>query len=569
MICPDTSSHAIGWVNQGLIQPNSFTVEFLKAVCFHPAWEKDEWISAFRRNPDFNDLTFDEELSDTVLGWLSDIRKFSPEELRFEWLMELVQRSEARYHDFAVDTMIRAFLPADFAEASDDPPKKTADSPAEIKVDLGGQKFLFTGKLATMTRAEAKQKVIAAGGGNASGVTGTLNYLVIGDEGSPLYGQGRKGSKQIKAEGLRDGGADLKIISETAFLQMLSGEVREFSDDAVTEGCERLWAMMTEAKREDDPLANFGRKYFRLHHPEICLVETDRPVDPGAEIPDSFLTFSQVKPLFSDNRKTLRQFALEIAHWEFANWNPPIEGIIDLCETPYPEVREFVARALTADDEPEHKNYRIPNDILTPSAVYSFCESNDAGTRALGMLLIDRNPRLRVPEELFRLTESPDRRVRAFVVRSFWNLYRDRDSTEGWKPTLPPQTTTGKKAKKDAALAEENLGDGVPVHPEKPPAEYQDLHALLRRMLYEIPPGPPEKSNSGSRLSETLPPLPHRKAKLYLVETIRDLAMEEQAFAEQVRPLLEEFMLSRGKSEFEACLVAVTRLKAKWEGDAA
>ena len=49
---------------------------------------------------------------------------------------------------------------------------------------------------------------------------------------------------------------------------------------------------------------------------------------------------------------------------------------------------------------------------LTADAVYRFCESLDAETRALGMRLIGLNPRLAIPEELFRLTESPDRQVR-------------------------------------------------------------------------------------------------------------------------------------------------------------
>ena len=494
-----TRQAVVGWVNEGLVEPKAFGPGFLKSIAFHPTWETSPVVADVRASFEgLKDMEYSEELSETIFGWLRDIRKFTPDELGFEWLMQLVQRGEARYHDFAVDTMIRAFLPADFAPVAEAPKEKEKKAKEEIQVDLGGQKFLFTGKLATMTRSEARKKVTAAGGANASGVAKSLDFLVIGDEGSPLYGQGRKGSKQLKAEALREEGSDLKIISETAFLQMLSGEQREMSDDAVRAGCERLWAMMTEAEREDDPLAAFARQYVRRHHPEICLRETDRPVDPGAEIPDSFLTFEQVKPLLSDSRKTLRDFALEMASWEFARWNPPIEGVIDLCETPYAEVREFVATALTVDPEPEHKRYRLDPEVLTADAVYRFCESNDPGTRALGMLLIDRNPRLRVPDELFRLTESPDRNVRAFAVRAFWSLYRDRGTTRGWKPVLPPQPTTGKKAKADAEAAAERLGTGAPERPENPPASEPELRALLRRVLFEIPPGPPEKRRGGS-----------------------------------------------------------------------
>ena len=38
---------------------------------------------------------------------------------------------------------------------------------------------------------------------------GELDYLVIGDEGSPLYGAGRKGDKQLKAEKLIEEGATI------------------------------------------------------------------------------------------------------------------------------------------------------------------------------------------------------------------------------------------------------------------------------------------------------------------------------------------------------------------------
>ena len=56
-------------------------------------------------------------------------------------------------------------------------------------------------------------------------------------------------------------------------------------------------------------------------------------------------------------------------------------------------------------------------------------------------------------------------------------------------------------------------------------------------------------------------PLPARKAKLALIETIRDLALEDVAFARGVLPLVEEFMISRGASERAACLVTVTRIR--------
>src|SRR5688500_7892687 len=146
----------------------------------------------------------------------------------------------------------------------------------------------------------------------------------------------------------------------------------------------------------DAPLAQFAIKYLRRHHPDIALGETDRPVDPGAEVPAEFLTFERVRPLFAESRKPLRDLALELARWEFARWAPSIGELIAMAEIPHADVRRFVAQALLADDAPEHRRYRMDPAVLTPAAVYSFCESAEESMRDLGMQLIARSPRLQV-----------------------------------------------------------------------------------------------------------------------------------------------------------------------------
>lgn len=562
IVHPFTSKTVGDWIDEGTLKASTLPLDFLKIVAFHPVWEADPWVAALKRQHEWaRTLEFNEELADRVLGWLRDVRRFAPADLGFDWLFKLVVRSEPRYHNFAVETMIRGFVPADFAlEAT------AAPAPAQVNetvaVDLKGASFLFTGKMATMPRNEAESKVRQAGGAIASGVTAKLYYLVIGDEGSPLYGSGKKGSKQLKAEDLNNAGANIKVISETAFLKMMAGEQQTFSADATLAGCERLWEMATAPGPGDAPLAQFAIKYLRRHHSDIALEETDRPVDPGGEIPGEFLTLGRLQPLFSESRKPLREFALEVAKWDFARLAPPLEALIALAEVPYPEVRQFVAKALLADESPENRRFRVSPEVLTPSAVYSFCESADESTRDLGMQLIARSPRLRLPEELFRLTESPDRKIRAFVIRSLWSLYRDRGITEGWKPVVPAQPTVGAAAKKAAASLAESRGQGAPARPENLPSAPSNLWQFLRRTLFEIPPARPEAvKDQEPGGAERIKPLPARKAKLALVEVMRDLALEEIGFARGVLPLLEEFMTSRGASERAACLVAVTRIR--------
>jgi hypothetical protein len=574
---PLTRDKACDWIDEGKLKARTLPVDFYKALAFHPAWEADPWVAQLRQSgPAWaRRLDFDEDLSERAFGWLGDVRLFSPADLGLDWLMRLVDRGEPQYHDFAVETMIKSLTPADFA------PREAAAAPAvaaPAAANLAGASVLFTGKLATMTRNDAQEKVRQASGTVASSVTKKLHYLVVGDEGSPLFSGGAKGDKQTKAEQLNAAGANIQIISETAFLRMLAGTaVAAPSADAARAGSERLWQMALAPGPADARRGEFAREYIRHHHPELGPSLTDRPVDPGAEVPADFLTFARVGPLFAETRKPLRDFAIELARWELARWKPSGEELLALSELPHPDVRQFVAEALLAEDSPETRRFRIDPDTLAPEAVYRFCESADADTRKLGMQLIRRSPRLQVPEELFRLTESPDRTVRGFVIRSLWGVYRDRGVTADWKPPVPPAPTIGaaaKKAAKKGADAADGRGPGVPHRPEQSPAAPESLSQFLRRVLFEVPPGRPDPSvaaaapAAGNGATEPRPglklkPLPARQAKLGLVEVIRDLALEDAAFAAGILPLLEEFMRSRGLSERAACLVAVTRIRHK------
>ena len=85
-----------------------------------------------------------------------------------------------------------------------------------------GTSFLFVGKMNSMTREQARAKVKSLGGTCPSGLSTHLDYLVLGAENSPLYGQGEKKPKQVKAEALIEAGAPIAIITEEEFLNMIS-----------------------------------------------------------------------------------------------------------------------------------------------------------------------------------------------------------------------------------------------------------------------------------------------------------------------------------------------------------
>lgn len=72
---------------------------------------------------------------------------------------------------------------------------------------LSGKKFVITGRLENMTRAEAKEKITALGGEVSDSVNKKTDYLVVGAD---------PGSKYAKAEAL-----DIKILTEAEFLALL------------------------------------------------------------------------------------------------------------------------------------------------------------------------------------------------------------------------------------------------------------------------------------------------------------------------------------------------------------
>lgn len=86
---------------------------------------------------------------------------------------------------------------------------------------LFGKSVLFTGKMAHLERKAAQDAVKRAGGKAPSAMSHAVDFLVIGDEGSPLLGDGKKSTKQKEAEKLVQEGHAIKIISETDFLKLL------------------------------------------------------------------------------------------------------------------------------------------------------------------------------------------------------------------------------------------------------------------------------------------------------------------------------------------------------------
>ena len=130
--------------------------------------------------------------------------------------LELLHRPEFEaamesYRDHRYSAPLRA------ATITATPGKADFDSP------LFGMYVVFTGTLEKMTRKEAMQIVADIGGIPADSVTQKTNFLVLGNNDYCKAIKDGKSSKQKKAEKLILAGADLQIMPEAVFYDLING----------------------------------------------------------------------------------------------------------------------------------------------------------------------------------------------------------------------------------------------------------------------------------------------------------------------------------------------------------
>jgi len=96
----------------------------------------------------------------------------------------------------------------------------TQNTEFDETTSIFGKQFVFTGTLEKMPRKDAMQYVVDMGGSCGNNVTATTNYLVMGNTDYNKVKDG-KSNKQKTAEKMMLQGADIQVISENVFYDML------------------------------------------------------------------------------------------------------------------------------------------------------------------------------------------------------------------------------------------------------------------------------------------------------------------------------------------------------------
>lgn len=603
LLHPLAQQAIIQWINEDAIVAANLDMSYWHALAYEPDWQANPYIRQLRSSDSASkqwqkELAFDQELADTVRTWLADVRRFAPTQLGFDWLMSLAHSEQSVYREFAIGRINKGFLPADFIaffakdnltsnnensnkESVSDAQAVDVSNTEPVDVDLTGQRYLFTGKMQSMTRGDAEKLVKAANGDISGAVNTKLDYLVIGDDGSPLYGSGRKGSKQLKAEELIASGAALKIISETAFLQMLSGQSREVSVDDTLAGALALWQMATDDPSA--PISELAISYLSHHHEQICMALTDRPVDPDAIIPSEFFNAERVIPLLAKSNSQLREFGLLLSEYELASWQPTLPLWLAMAESPYEEVTQLLKRALLDKPSVSNRRYHVDSERLSMAMLNTFISSKKRVARQIGITLLQRHSKFQHVQSLYILTQSTDREVRYAALTMLWRHYKTPYISPNWQPSQTRQPSTVASDKTNNITSTDGI---MPQRSDIPkddlPADFEQLLLLLRRGLFEIPPGRlgnvsdnpstpnapntpnvhshHDEADTAQQLDAPLRTISASQAKLALIETFRDVGLSDKSFATLIMPTLFTFTQSAGKMERHQCLVAVTRL---------
>lgn len=87
-----------------------------------------------------------------------------------------------------------------------------------------GQTIVFTGKMESMTRNEARTAVVAIGGISPDNLTKDTNILVVGKQDLRVVGEKGLSGKMKKAAQYKEKGGDIEIIDENDFIEALGQE---------------------------------------------------------------------------------------------------------------------------------------------------------------------------------------------------------------------------------------------------------------------------------------------------------------------------------------------------------
>ncbi|HWO22407.1 MAG TPA: hypothetical protein VNO30_26795, partial [Kofleriaceae bacterium] len=321
-----------------------------------------------------------------------------------------------------------------------------------------------------------------------------------------------------------------------------SFEPGDFASGDKAAGVARLWELAT-GKKQPENVRQFAATYLKAHHPELGpRLPEARALGITPRLDHDAYALATVRPLFDDDRIDVRRLAVAIAGEELVRWGDP-DLVYDLAGSARPEPRAIGGELLLGLIVEGSEARRVPAAWIDGRRLFQLAESPHKAAREVALTLIRRlYEQLGGAEKLAWLMDSPERDVRLFAVRLFWERHRPKP----WPTNYQPRKQV------HAAIGTERFAD------------LTALRSFARVVLFGLPPG---RIGERDPLVEGAPrperPLPASVAKRRLIEAVRDVGLDEIELARALRPVLEEMSESIAKGEWQASVQAITAWRAR------
>lgn len=307
-------------------------------------------------------------------------------------------------------------------------------------------------------------------------------------------------------------------------------------------GVQRLWELAT-GKKSPEAVRTFAATYLKAHHPELGpRLPEAKALGITPRLTHDAYALQMLRPLLFDDRQDVRKLAAAITSEEIVRWGDK-DLVYELAGASHREPRGVGSELLLStisDDDAQRK--RLPAEWLDGRRLFGLAESSHKAAREVALTLIRRlYDQVGGAERLGWLMESPERDVRLFAVRLFWDRHRPKP----WPADMVPRKQVG------AAIGTQRFTD-LPA-----------LQQFARVVLFGLPPGRIGESDpvaAGGPKPERA--LPASIAKKRLIEAMRDVALEDVELAKAIAPVLREFTSSTAKGEWQASVQALTQLRA-------
>lgn len=337
--------------------------------------------------------------------------------------------------------------------------------------------------------------------------------------------------------------AELAQFAQRMLLESFEPEDFAASRDKLA-GVARLWELAA-GRKSPEAVRGFAATYLKAHHPDLGprLAEA-RALGIVPRLGHDAYPIATLRPLLFDDRADVRRLAVAIAGEELPRWGDR-DLIYELAGAAHKEPRglggELLMTAIAAPDPAAAAGAAAW--LVDGHKLFQLAESPHKAAREVALTLIRRlYERVGGAERLAWLMDSPERDVRLFAVRLFWDRHRPKP----WPADYAPRRAAG------AAIGTERFAD------------LAALRQFARNVLFGLPPGrigERDPVTPGAPTPERA--LPASVAKRRLIEALRDVALDEIDLARAVAPVLTEFTESTAKGEWHASLQALTALRAR------